>query len=91
LHARARRDVGRRTEEQPGRIRRDEEGEVTRLKTCADCFHNFPPQELNNGRCCSRYYPDVYLMHSDGTGLRRIKSRGAYTPACLPTAVDRIR
>jgi TolB protein len=32
----------------------------------------------------SRYYPDLYLMRSDGTGLRRITSRGAYTPAWSP-------
>lgn len=32
----------------------------------------------------SRYYPDLYLMHSDGTGLRRITSRGAYSPAWSP-------
>jgi Tol biopolymer transport system component len=32
----------------------------------------------------SSYYPDLYLMHSDGTGLRRITSRGAYTPAWSP-------
>jgi TolB protein len=32
----------------------------------------------------SRYYPDLYLMHSDGTGLRRITSRGAYAPAWSP-------
>jgi Tol biopolymer transport system component len=32
----------------------------------------------------SRYYPDLYLVHSDGTGLRRITSRGAYTPAWSP-------
>ena len=32
----------------------------------------------------SSYYPDLYLMHSDGTGLRRITSRGAYSPAWSP-------
>jgi TolB protein len=32
----------------------------------------------------SSYYPDLYLMRSDGTGLRRITSRGAYTPAWSP-------
>ena len=28
------------------------------LKTCAGCFHNFPPQELTRGRCpdCARRY-----------------------------------
>jgi Tol biopolymer transport system component len=30
------------------------------------------------------YYPNLYLMHSDGTGLRRITSRGAYTPSWSP-------
>lgn len=32
----------------------------------------------------SRYYPDLYLMHSTGTSLRRITSRGAFDPAWSP-------
>jgi Tol biopolymer transport system component len=32
----------------------------------------------------SRYYPELYLMRSDGTGLRRITSRGGYSPAWSP-------
>ena len=30
------------------------------------------------------YYPDLYLMRPDGTKLRRITRRGAYTPAWSP-------
>ena len=41
------------------------------LKTCASCFHNFPPQELTRGRC-----PDCARRYDRAKDARRRARRG---------------